>query len=149
MMMDTRRWILVEAWLALGLRVEWIPSFNVDRVERNEWAEDEETRLWYSYDGHGIWQVRHDGRAGRVPGFPYNTAPVLGLDALRHELAHYLSATVEEREKRNFGASFQALADPADVEQRALNAEKIIDAMMVACARIADMALSGVQARRP
>lgn len=146
-MIDARRWILVEAWLSLGLRIEWCSSWEHGRIEKDAWLEDDgdsrrkPTR--FVYTGNRLWQVE---RERDVYGRPPNMEPPqLSTDALRHELAHYLTASEDERACVNFGAS-PAIGpgnDPKDTEDRALAAEKVIEAMLAASARIANMALGG------
>lgn len=131
-MIDARRWVLVEAWLALGLRIEWGGSWR-DAGARDAWMPDDETRLYYLYSGHGVWTVRDDEVARRI-GYPKNAVPVLSTETLRHELAHYLAATPEQRERVNFAAG-------ADEERATLEAEKVIDAMLAGADRIAAQAL--------
>lgn len=139
-MVDTRRWILVETWLSLGLRVEWAPSYR--KVDRDQWMRDDEMNLEYIYAGDRVWLV-HDASAGRrMPGVPHPTAPAFGVETLRHELGHYLVATSEQRTQENFGLKPTGF-DDQDTESRAMEAERIIDAMLGASARIADLALRG------
>lgn len=131
-MIDARRWVLVEAWLALGLRVEWMRGWDAERVESAEWMTDEEEHRKFVYMGDRVWGV-YDDRRGISVGGPY-TAPTFGTETLRHELAHYLAATAAQRHLRNFGAT-------ADDEISALEAEKVIDAVIGAAARIATLAM--------
>lgn len=140
-MIDTRRWALVESWLSLGLRIEWMPSYLMDSVSRDEWQEDPDEKASYVYDGGGVWRVRDDDRASRLYR-PRPTAPQIGTAAMTHELAHYLAASEDDRARRNFGIA------PKDdgPERRALEVEQVLDAMMAACGRIAELALTG---RRP
>lgn len=142
-MIDARRWILVEAWLSLGLRIEWCPSYDRDRVA-SAWLDDDggaESTTRFVYDGHGRWLVDPPGKLRFAPP---NTAPSLTTAALRHELAHYLTATEDERSRLNFGASAELIGgDERGTEDRAVAAEKVIDAMLAASARIANMALGG------
>jgi hypothetical protein len=135
---DTRRWILAEAWLSLGLRMRWAPEY-MRRETTSEWLDDAETRGHYLYDGHGEWLVLASDRGltfGANPGSPY-----LGVETMRHELAHYLMASAERRTQRNFGLRTTD-RDTAE-EERALLAEQAFDAVLAGAARIADLALSG------
>jgi hypothetical protein len=132
---DAKRWVLAEAWLSLGLRVCW----GYDGMfPRDQW-QDDEGRGRYGYLGGGEWAVLrpYDGRTG-----PINTAPSLSTETMRHELAHYLSATEEDRGKRNFGLDENG---PADNEDAALLAERVVDAILEASSRIIALATE----RRP
>lgn len=111
-MIDARRWILVEAWLSLGLRIEWCPSYDVERY-RDAWQTDDDGGARFVYAGLGTWRVLDP--TGRTYGPSPIAAPQLSTDALKHELAHYLAATEAERLALNFGIP---AGDPADVEQR-------------------------------
>lgn len=133
-MIDPRRWILVETWLALGLRVEWMPRWEAESVPSSAWQSDDEEGRAFVYDGNRVWKVR-DERRGAAPGGPW-TAPTFGTATLAHELAHYLAATPSQRHMRNFNA------DPGS-ELDALDAEAVIDAVVGAAARIAGIALQG------
>ena len=133
-MIDPRRWILVEVWLSLGLRIEWMPRWSVDNVKPADWMADDEDRLRYIYDGSRLWLVRDERLGHTKSGLP--TAPILGVETLRHELAHYLAASPAQRLLRNFGAG-------EDDESRAIETEQILDAVINASARIADMAMRG------
>lgn len=134
---DARRWVLTEAWLALGLRLVWCPSFEQDRVARDEW-QGEGGR--YLYEGDGVWWVMHPDRhrRNRLSAVDFDV-PQLSTDDMRHELAHYLSATPDQREKRNFGMTNETYGQ----EEAAIAAERVIDAMCTATSRIASLALSG------
>jgi hypothetical protein len=134
-MIDTRRWVLVEAWLSLGLRVQWAPSYLA--VERDSWQRDDEERVDYVYEGGGLWYVLQPERMSL--GFSPPTSPQLGVLTLLHELAHYLVSSEDARAHRNFGLTGQ----DNDGEARALEAESVIHAMAVACGRIASLALAG------
>jgi hypothetical protein len=140
---DTRRWVLAEAWLSLGLRVEWLSKYQAESIARDLWMRDEEERTDYIYNGHGVWSIRGDGRSEPSFGFPRATSPAMGTEAMRHELAHYLIATEEERGRTNFGLS----NSDDDHERRALEAEKVIDAVLAACGRIAGLALASGSGR--
>lgn len=139
-MIDARRWVLVEAWLALGLRIAWAPAY---RDASGDEQLDEELRTRFYYDGHGVWHVVNP-QARRYGAAPEPTAPQLGWEALRHELAHWIAAPAEARAKRNFGLT----STDTDAEERALEVEAGLDAMLVAAGRIADLALAPA-ARRP
>jgi hypothetical protein len=135
-MIDTRRWVLCEAWLSLGLRIEWAGYAS---VPREDWMEDD--GVSYYYDGYGTWKVAKPTSEGyRTPGLPPLTAPMLPTESMRHELAHWLSASQDQRLLRNFGIT---QADPENRETRALDAEATIDAMMGACDRILSQAIAG------
>lgn len=134
-MIDPSRWILAEAWLALGLRLEWAPKW--ERLERDQLIDDEELHRTFYYEGGGVWRVLETDRGYRAGTRP--TAPELGTDAMRHELAHYLAASAEERARRNFGLTTR----DSDAEERALEVEQVIDAMSAAASRIASLAMAG------
>lgn len=137
-MIDARRWILVEAWLALGLRVEWMPSWEASSMPLDEWQDDGEGHR-FVYAGNRTWLVEDRGRSPLSRGA--YTAPQLGTDSLAHELAHYLAATAEQRGKRNFGIAPGAAG--SDDEEAAVAVEQVIDAMVAASSRIAELALRG------
>lgn len=61
-MIDARRWILVEAWLALGLRVEWMPSWEASSMPLDEWQDDGEGHR-FVYAGNRTWLVEDRGRS--------------------------------------------------------------------------------------
>lgn len=143
-MIDARRWVIVEAWVSLGLRVEWISSWEIAGIPRNAWQTDNDGHARYLYDGFGVWKVeRREGRRGDIDA--RTTVPELSLDLMTHELAHYLVASEEERGQRNFG--IPAEAQTSDQEDRAQSAEKVIHALMLACGRIAGLALHGSRPR--
>jgi len=133
-MIDTRRWVLVEAWLALGLRIEWCPIYQADQF-RDHWQQGEDTEERFVYAGDRRWLVK-SSRRGPLLG-SIGQAPQLGVLDMRHELAHYLAADEEQRAAINFGMTRDSHAD----EERAGEAEQVIDAMMAASARIASLAL--------
>lgn len=143
-MIDIRRWVLVEAWLALGLRVEWLPSYLESQELDKHWQQDDDSGARYVYDGDRTWRVRDESWRSRRPGFKTPKVPELGTDALAHELAHFLSASPEQREQRNFG-----LADDTDGsrEAAALETEAVIDAIVAAATRIAESAMAGRRSR--
>lgn len=125
----------MEAWLALGLRLEWAASYT--QIASTEWMGDDEEKASYYYEGFGVWRVLE--RHNRMPGYPSPRAPQMGNESMRHELAHYLIATDEQREQRNFGLT----GADTNTEAQTLGAERIIDAMINACDRIAALALKG------
>ena len=135
-MIDPARWIIVEAWLSLGLRLEWCPSWEADRVPKEAWQNVDGAD--FVYHGGGVWWVRDPGR--RRIGQPAYTVPQLSTGALKHELAHWLTAGADERGAQNFGVTE---TNGAEIEDRVALSESVIDAMLVACARIASMALGG------
>jgi len=139
---DARRWAIVEAWLSLGLRIEWSPrSYSVSygsKEETNEgWIEgggaSMNGRYHYRYEGAGVWQVL-DADPGRRIGFPRPTSPQICDDDMRHELAHYLAATAEQRALRNFG--IKRGPDGDALEERAVECERVIDAILEGANRI-------------
>lgn len=127
-MIDATAWVMAEAWLSLGLRIEWA-SRTFDTIPDTAWNPSE-SGAPYCYMGHGRWLLRSDRGDNR------RRAPMMDAADMRHELAHYLSATPAERELVNFGPAIED-----DGERRANEAEKIIDAMLTATARIASLAL--------
>lgn len=133
-MIDAKRWVLAETWLSLGLRVEWAPSYGPEP----KWQSDDETRQRFTYAGRGLWLVQKpDGYRGS---FSFQTVPVtpsLGTETLRHELAHYLAATRDERDQPNFGFD----ATPERDEEQALLVEQVIDAMLNGANRIATLSV--------
>lgn len=139
-MIDARRWVLVETWLSLGLRIEWCPAYDRDRIPQTAWQTDDDTGGLFIYAGFGVWQADRSARSSFAR--PPLTAPQLSTDVLRHELAHWLTATEDERRKRNFGAGDDGV-DLRDTEARAIAAEPVIDALLSASARIANLALGG------
>lgn len=141
-MIDTRRWVLCEAWLSLGLRFEWAGAYEATQLPREEWQEDDGVRHAYFYAGAGVWKVHQPSDVGYRPAdLPKLTAPMIGTDSMRHELAHWLASSSEQRAERNFGIGGGAEADAR--ERRALDAEATIDAMMGACDRILGQAIAG------
>ena len=72
--------------------------------------------------------------------FSFQTIPVtpsLATETLRHELAHYLAATREERDQPNFGFD----ATPERDEEQTLLVEQVIDAMLNGANRIATISV--------
>ena len=136
-MIDARRWVLAETWLSLGLRLEWMGDWEAERVPSQDWQNDPDERVDFVYDGRGVWRVRGQGPRSLFGARPL--APQLSVDTMRHELAHYLAATDEDRGKRNFGLG----PDDVETEERVIKAEQIVDALMTACGRIAGLALAG------
>lgn len=136
-MIDTTRWVLVEAWLALGLRVDWCGIYDAEGVPKDAWMRDDETGYDYFYGGQGMWRVRRDRSNRTAPGFPAFSAPCLSVATLRHELAHYMVASEDDRWKVNFGIT----ADDPEPEQQTLLAERVIDALCTGSGRIAALAL--------
>lgn len=139
-MIDARRWVIVETWLALGLRLEWTTSW--DRIERDEFMRCDETDQHYFYEGRGVWKVLERPENARVfRSLPAVRCPALGAETLSHELAHYMVATPEQREKMNFGLSVKTTLDGGE-EERAVLAEQVIDTMLIGVQRIWDTAMT-------
>lgn len=132
-MLEVERWILVEAWLSLGLRVEQCPSWKVSSYSREDWQGN------LLYVGNKLWYTKEVDKWGNAQNIP-GTVPFLSTDDLRHELAHYLSATPEQREKINFGMDN---VPSSEQEDAAIAAEVIITAIATAASRIAVQALGG------
>lgn len=140
-MIDARRWVIVETWLALGLRLEWEHSWERDRCPADELMLCDETNRRYFYDGHGVWKVLKPPDNARVfRQLPDVRSPTLGVETLAHELAHYMVAQPEQREKMNFGLSVKTTLDDGE-EERAVLAEQVIDTMLVGVQRIWDTAM--------
>ena len=134
-MIDATRWVLVEAWLSLGLRVEWSHTWRSD-PPRDQLQEDDEGRQFW-YEGHGRWLVVPRDRSRYTA--DRTTSPTLATETMAHELAHYLVSSDDDRGKVNFGLS---QADPGP-EERAVDAEKVVRALADACSRIATLSLRG------
>lgn len=132
-MIDARRWVLVEAWLALGLRIEWAPSW--ETIPSGDWQDDEGQRFYY--EGRRTWRVMSSGH-GHVKRTDH---PSLSVESMAHELAHYLVATAEQRQQRNFGLHSADLT--SDGEDRAVDAEAAIHAVLAGANHIAQLALKG------
>lgn len=134
-MIDASRWVIAEAWLSLGLRLIWAGSH---RARDAGWQDDDETKQSYRYAGYETWEVLDRDLGWRV--FPKPEVPYLSTQAMRHELAHYLVATPEQRNKQNFELT-DSLTD--EFEERAVAAEKVLSAMLVGASRVASLALGG------
>lgn len=139
-MIDPTRWVLAEAWISLGLRLEWAPRWRTD-ISREQLMHDDEMRRDYYYHGGGVWHVVEVENGLRVG--PRPTVPELGTEAMSHELAHYLAASGEQRGVFNFGLTGKDGAE----EDRALEMEQVIQAITRACGRIAGLALQGDRRR--
>lgn len=143
-MIDARRWVIVEAWLALGLRIEWAPSY--ERTNRN-WLQSNDEKYQYRYTGGGTWQVLDDEH-WRRPGAPKPTCPQMSVSDMQHELAHYLISSPEQREMVNFGfpidtgRTAEERIASNDREDLALEAEKVIDAVLVGANRLVESVLT-------
>lgn len=141
-MIDTERWVLVETWLSLGLRIRWARPFQATDMDRRGEREliqrDEDTGLSFWYEGDGEWLVirPEDGRRSSFP-FPLNDAPTMSAAAMRHELAHYLRATAEARDKRNFGLT----ESDQDEESATLSVEAVIAALTQSCGHVVSAAM--------
>lgn len=141
-MIDTARWVLVEAWLSLGLRLRWLHSWEAREITDGLFIDDDGgSRLSFTYLGDGEWGVVRPSNDFRVPGYPLNDAPQLGTETIRHELAHYLVATEEQRRKRNFGLSADGSNGGNEWETRALLGEQVIDAVIRGASRVVSSAL--------
>lgn len=134
MTLDLRRWILVETWLALGLTMAWATYYDRDR---HEWLESQSGRYKFRYVGRKRWEILEPDPY-RKPGASRADVPCLDTEDLRHELAHYLAATTEDREKANFGI---VKSGNDDREDRALEAEQVIDAVLTGARRLAESGL--------
>lgn len=129
-MINPERWILVEAWLSLGLRVRWARSYETASAT----LQGENQNLWYA--GHEEWVIVVPHRAQVSGQYGEFRVPEMSTDDMRHELAHWLSSTPEERNQVNFGST-------ETNEERAVMAEHTIDAIVRAAGRIATLALLG------
>lgn len=126
-MIDITRWVLSEAWIANGLRIRFARSYEKPPAE----TFGEDARFWYA--GHGEWIVLPSEQGYRPYG--QSDAPVMSVVDMRHELAHFLIATADQRALVNFGGGDL-------LEERAVAAESVLSSIINAAARIADMALT-------
>lgn len=141
-MIDPTRWIVVETWLRLGLRIRWAKGYEEREVPTEVWQTDIDntgTRFLYlgeDYGETGIWVVKQPNpHAFREP----DSAPELSTATMLHELAHYLQASKHARTLRNFGLTNTPAAD--EVEDHAMEVERGMRAVIETSARIASMAL--------
>lgn len=131
-MIDARRWVVVEAWLALGLRISWAPYY----VDKEQWQEGSDGERYF-YEGRGQWLIQDRGAR-----YSMRTDPAtLSVETMTHELAHYMVSTPEQREQKNFGLT----PTSTEEEERAVEAEKVIEALVAGCNRIAELALKGTR----
>jgi len=93
-MIDTRRWVLAEAWISLGLRIEYAGAYESTQIARDVWMADDDTGERYCYAGDGTWKMPAPSRPGFGDG-PRIFAPSLSTGTMAHELAHYLTASAE------------------------------------------------------
>ena len=137
-MMDPSRWIMVEAWFSLGLRIEWIASWELQPLNAHLQMDTDNRR--FIYKGNKTWAVAPPGY-GSYQGAD-DSVPQLSTLTMVHEMAHYLVATEEQRRHVNFGMKANH-EETIEMEARAAMAEKAIDAMLKATANIATMAMGG------
>ncbi len=135
-MIDCERWVLAEAWLSNGLRLCW--AYSGQRTD-DTWQDDSDSQQSYRYRGYGEWEVIPP--RGYMP-LGRDGAPSLSTGTMRHELAHWITSTEEQRGLQNFGLTKTDNEREAD----ALTAERILESITKAAARIASMAL-GASAR--
>ncbi len=133
-MIDCERWVLAEAWLANGLRLRW--SYADDPRDKS-WQGDASER--YRYEGHGVWELPRPYDFLNRP-FGQETAPQLSTATLRHELAHWLVATEDQRALMNFGIPNEGL-EADEAEHAAVAAERVLSSVVGAAARIASLAI--------
>ncbi len=135
--MEIDRWVLAEAWIANGLSLRWGSShYGFERSEIQN-----ENGVQYYYEGYGVWVVI-DPTPGYKP-LGNTEAPFLPTADMKHELAHWLIATEDERSKQNFGLT----KDSNDLEERTIAAEAVITSIINAAARITNLALQPKAAR--
>ena len=140
-MIDCARWVIAEAWLANGLRIRWSSESEATLRKDVGWQGGREDGGYYRYAGFGEWEVARPSN-WHSRSYGESVAPVLSSDAMRHELAHWLVASEDERHLQNFGiADKGAHADEA--EGRAMAAERVLSSVVDAAARIAALALGG------
>ncbi len=72
-------------------------------------------------------------------------APFLPTPDMKHELAHWLVATEDERNKNNFGIG----VGDDDMEMRTIAAEAVITSIINAAARITNLALQPKERDEP
>ena len=130
---DCARWVLAEAWISNGLRVIW--GLHDARFGTGEWLG--ETGRLYRYRGFGEWEVQRPHNYLTRP-LGEETSPQLSTEDMRHELAHWLLATEDQRNEVNFGLT----SDDNDAEQRALAAERVLSAVIAAASRVVALSLA-------
>lgn len=131
--MNADRWVILEAWVRMGLRFRTIPH-NALNIRKEEWQEDE-NRLQYVYEGDGVWLLREPYRS------PHDHSRVsleMHTESMLHEMAHYITASEENRYQLNFGLPPQEYDERED---RAQLAEDSIRAILGAASHIAGLAL--------
>jgi len=141
--MDYLRWILCEAWIANGLRVNWGPSYE---SQHEDWIRSNDGYS-FRYRGFGEWQVLDEERGIRLFG-EKPVAPSLSTNDMLHELAHWMIATEDQRHETNFGmGSGEGKTTPEqdENERRVVAAEKVIEAVSKAASRI----IATAQGARP
>lgn len=134
-MIDPARWVLAEAWLSLGLRLRTMRTWERQSttIDRDDLQRDDELHQDFFYEGDGVWVVSLREREASGTG----VSPQMGLLAMRHELAHYLAAEDSQRARRNFGLT----SIDRSAEDRAIEIEKVLDAVIGGCAQIVATAL--------
>jgi hypothetical protein len=125
-MIDTRRWVIVEMWLSLGLRMQPVKSWDRNRLDL-PWQQSNDDGPRFYYKGDELWIV--DDRDGERQ---------MATEDMEHELAHWMEATELQRRLENFG-----LREKVDDERedKAVNIQRIISAAVDASSRIAQLAL--------
>lgn len=141
-MIDVTRWVLTEAWIANGLRIEWGGYGSATVAGRGEgWQPaDKGDAGAFRYRGWGVWEVAGESRTGL--GYTRPEAPTLGTDTMLHELGHWLVATAEQRDKLNFGMEAEGEAE-RELEERTLVAQKVLESVCASASRVTQLALAG------
>lgn len=132
-MIDTQRWVLSEAWVASGLRMRLARNYEANDARTKDLLQGDARSYWYA--GFGEWVVLDPDR-GYQP-FGSGNAPTMSTEDMRHELAHWITATDEQRNLVNFGMT----KDSEDMERAAVAAEAVIASIAGAAGRIVGMAL--------
>lgn len=135
--MDIARWVLSEAWIANGLRIRWARNYEQNQAPKETFG-DGGAAFWYGSDGEWIF-LRPE--PWRTPFYGEVTVPSMSMEDMRHELAHWLTATPEQRGQVNFGGG-------EEIEERAVAAERVLSGVIAAAARIAAMAMTPGEAGR-
>lgn len=139
-MLDPTRWIVAEMWLDLGLRLRWASRYEMEKATDDHWVVDDgdDERRSYFYVGGGVWVVGWLRTGGYYRSEPVEP-PQLSSATLIHEMAHWMVSSAEAREKKNMGMTIESY----EQEERALDAQRGIEACIRASAKIACMALGG------
>jgi len=115
----TERAILTDIWVSLGLSVQWCPRYAVNGAR---WVTEGRTRFFYA--GHNKWFVEPPQLDDRAD---YAALPTLATRIMRHELAHWLAASPEQRARINFDMR----DNTSDAEKRAVEIESVIAILLM------------------